>query len=229
MSRPVCRGCGTSAMQLIYDGIAKPPEQPRTYLEAAKGSGTTRQKAECTAKISAFESMLRHVGEDPHLAEHRAAIEADIQKLQKKCCDTRSTAKQIDHLETWLGREQKRVDKLAADLEEATKVLQQRREDLGTETTKLALLKQDLAKEEENKVANKDTDKDVHMDTPEAEAETHKLVEKELTLRRKLARKRDTSGLTLNGKQLKDMEKEADDLSGRIEKRRKTKAKEDGT
>lgn len=190
-----------------------------SYADAARGAGLTRQKAESAAKIEALEKALEHAGDNPHLQDHTKALEAELKKLRRTANDTRSIAKQIDTLETWIGRERKRVEKLATDLEEAMVALTQRRADLETESEKLTQLKADMLNEEEGK--GKTPSMDVEGTSPEAEADAHMLLEKELALRRQLARKRNQEGVALNAKQLKELEAEANQICATLEKRRK--------
>ena len=122
---------------------------------------------------------------------------------------------------TWIDREQKRLETLAKDLEEAVAALSQRRSDLTTKTEKLALLKTELINEEKN---SKPGAMDIDGISPEAEADAHMLQVKELALRRQIARKRSPDGKILSAKQLKDMETEATQISRcseALEKRRK--------
>ena len=149
---------------------------------------------------------------------HKKAMEAELNKLRKSTNDTRSLAKQIDNLETWIGREQKRIEKLATDLEEALVALTLRRSDLETESAKLIQLKTELTNEEGK---GKKEDMDVEGISPEAEADAHMLQGKELSLRRQIARKRNQEGKNLNATQLKEMEAEASQICASLEKRRK--------
>ena len=137
--------------------------------------------------------------------------------MRKSTDDKRSLAKQIDNLDTWIGREQKGIENLAKDLEEAMVALGQRRSDLETEITKLATLKAEMLNEEKKE----DTGMKVDGNTPETEAEAHALQEKELNLRRQTARKRNMDGKSLSAKQLKEMEAEATLICENLEKRRK--------
>ena len=105
-------------------------------------------------------------------------MEAELDKLRKSTNDTRSLAKQIDNLETWIGRKQKRIEKLATDLQEALVALTQRRLDLETENAKLIQLKTELINEEGK---DKKGDMDVEGISPEAEADAHMLQEKNST------------------------------------------------
>jgi chromosome segregation ATPase len=210
-----CRECEETPPQ------PKAKLQPLSYADATRGAGLTRQKAESAAKIEALEKAVEHAGDNPHLQDHKKALEAELKKLRRTTNDTRSIAKQIDTLETWIGRERKRIEKLAADLEEAMFALTQRRADLETETVKLTQLKTDMLNEEEGKGKTPSMDVDIEGTSPEAEADAHMLLEKELALRRQMARKRNPEGVALSAKQLKELEAEANQICASLEKRRK--------
>ena len=97
--------------------------------------------------------------------------------------------------------------------------LTQRRLDLETENAKLIQLKTELINEEGK---DKKGDMDVEGISPEAEADAHMLQQKELNLRRQIARKRNQEGKNLNAKQLKEIETEATQICENFEKSRKT-------
>lgn len=213
-SRSCCRECESETTTQ-----SKPKSLTQSFKEAVTGTGLTRQKAETAAKIEALEKAVELVGDNLHLQGHKKAMEDELNKLRKSTNDTRSLAKQIDNLETWIGREQKRIEKLATDLEEALVALTHRRSDLETESAKLIQLKTELTNEEGK---DKKEAMDVGGISPEAEADAHMLQEKELILRRQIARKRNQDGKNLNSTQLKEMENEATLICANLEKRRKT-------
>ena len=172
-TRSCCRECESET-----SSQSKTKAQPQSFKEAVTGTGLTRQKAETAAKIEALEKAVELVGNNPHLQDHKKAMEAELNKLRKSTNDTRSLAKQIDNLATWIGREQKRIEKLATDLQEALVALTQRRLDLETENAKLIQLKTELINEEGK---DKKGDMDVEGISPEAEADAHMLQEKNST------------------------------------------------
>jgi preprotein translocase subunit SecD len=191
---------------------SKPKPQPLSFKEAVTGTGLTRQKAETSAKIEALEKAVELVGDNPHIQEHKKAMVAELNKLRKSTDDTRSLAMQIDKLETWIGREQKRIENLATDLEEAMVALSQRRSDLETESAKLIQMKTEMTSEE-----GKDKKEDMDAESTSPEAETvPDLQSKELDIRRKMALKKDDRGIVYVAKRLKEMEKEADGYRDKI-------------
>ena len=216
MHRGSCRGCGTSLQELLTktnDTSDSAGQGAKTYVEAVKGTGLTRQKAEAATKIEALEEVLKAM-KGEHLTSHRKAIADEIEILKQKTTDTRSLAKQVDSLETWIPREKKRIEKWEQELEESRKVLAQRKEDLCAEELRLTKLKKEIV-EEGGKTANDD------KQTVEQEAESHELIAKELGLRRQLAKKRDANGANLNATQIKKLQEEAEQIHGHLEKRRK--------
>jgi DNA repair exonuclease SbcCD ATPase subunit len=185
-----------------------------SYADVVKGNGLTRQKAESTAKIEALEKAVEHAGDNPHLQEHKASLEAELRRLRKMSTDTRSLSKQIASKESFIEREQKRIEKLAKELEEATAALTQRKLDLATEEDALAKLKEEKSKEDAVPMEEEEL-------TPENVADLRHMEKKELDLRRKIARRRTAStGENVAEDDVKLWSGEADALADEIEKKR---------
>lgn len=56
---------------------------PHNEKEAATGTSLTRQKAEAAAKSEALVKAAELIGANPHIQEHKPAMEGEIVKLRK--------------------------------------------------------------------------------------------------------------------------------------------------
>lgn len=144
-------------------------------------------KVNAAAKVTTLEEALAQLGEDPLLATARQELEKELLKQRKLAKDTRSTAKKLDQKQHWIERESKRLEvetkRLAAEQENLAK----RQKQLKVEIEEMTKLRLELSAEG----AEPKDDGDMEMElTPENVAELHKMEERELNIRRNIARKR---------------------------------------
>jgi len=147
-------------------------------------------KVNAAAKVVKLEEALSQLGENPLLAAARKELEKELAKQRNLAKDTRSTAKKLDQKQGWIERESKRLEVETKRLAMEQENLRQRQNQLQAEIEEMAKLRLQLSAEgAEPKV---DTDVEMQL-TPEHVAELRKMEERELIIRRDIAKKRKQS------------------------------------
>jgi DNA repair exonuclease SbcCD ATPase subunit len=140
------------------------------------------------AKVDELMTAIALLGDNPLLEAAKKELEKELQKQTRLARDNRSTAKKIDQKQSWVEREVKRIAEETKRIQEAQQALVCRQEVLKTEMANIEKLREELV----TNGGSKDIEEmDVYADlTPEKVAELKHMEDKELNLRRSVARKR---------------------------------------
>lgn len=218
----------------VVKNIRTQPHSPKSLAEETKGDTS---RVDNKARLAALTTLLEQLPDNEHLKDYREQLVRDISFLKKKTTDSRSIATQIDSIEHWNSREEKRITtlkdkivKLEEELEEARKNIEDRQKEVDANKDKVKTLKEDLIKAdaaadethkeevEKNAKDAKDT-KVIKLDAAEAA-----LLKTELSLRRKITRKRDEGGKPLPDSKIQELQVQADEITEQLEKCRRVMA-----
>jgi hypothetical protein len=222
MSKSFCRECEAKApmpkRSKAEEKKELPSEDKGSYADVVKAGGAD-QRAVAAAKVAELEQAILQLGENPILAAAKADLEKELAKQQRLAKDNRSTAKKLDQKQAWAERETKRIAVETKRIEEARATLQRRQAALEAELASIEKLKSDLLAVGPEAMDNDDTL------SPEAVAELKHMEEKELNLRRGVARKRavgsPAESPNVEASVLQSWEAEANALLEQIESKRK--------
>jgi len=162
----------------------EPAKEGKTSYADVVRTGGADQRAVAASKVAELEKAISQLGDNPILAATKTMLEKDLAMQQRLAKDDRSTAKKLDQKQAWAERETKRIATETKRIEEARATLERRQAALTAELASIETLKADIL------VGGPVAMDEDEMLSPEAVAELKHMEEKELNLRRGVARKR---------------------------------------